>query len=127
MQRREAAHRKSDDMRLPFAGVIELVENIVVSAGLRIGEDMLRHVGRWEAARIEGYGTVTHAEVAHLQLVAAQIAGKFMNQDHRTARSCFLEIKADAVIRRGIRHVGLPKPAWSFVQIGIWSGKPSPL
>src|SRR5258707_15228136 len=99
MQRREAAHGKSDDMRLPLAGVIEHGEGIVGGAGLRIGEDMLRHVRRGEAARIEGYGTVTLAEMPHLLLVAAQIAGKFMNQDHGTARSCFLEIQAHPFIR----------------------------
>ena len=45
MQRREAAHRQSDDMRLPLADVIEHGEDIVGGAGLRIGGDMLRHVG----------------------------------------------------------------------------------
>jgi hypothetical protein len=53
--------------------------------------------------------------MAHLQLVAAQIAGKFMNQDHGTARSRFLEIKAHPIIRRGVRHVDLPNAAKSIV------------
>jgi len=107
MQRREAAHRQSDDMRLPLADVIEHGEDIVGGAGLRIGGDMLRHVGRWEAARVERDGAIALAKMAHLRLVAAQIAGKFVNQDHGTARSCFLEIQAHPVIRRGVRHVGL--------------------
>ena len=75
---------------------------------------MLRHVGRREAARVVGDGAIALAEMPHLQLVAAQIAGKFMHQDHGMAGTGFLEIQAHPVVRRRVRHVGLLGPgSWA--------------
>src|SRR5438045_9798322 len=92
MQRREAAHREADDMGLPLTDVIEHGENVVGSACLRIGSDVFRHVGGWEATRVEGNGAIALSEMAHLRLEAAQVAGKFMNEDHGTAGSRLFEI-----------------------------------
>src|ERR1700682_6229825 len=86
---------------------------------LRIGGDVLRHVGRRETTRVEGDGTIAFPEMAHLLLVAAQIAGEFMNQDQGTARSGFLEIQAHSVVRSRVRHVGLrPAIGLSLRQVG---------
>ena len=46
----------------------------------------------------------------HLRFVAAQIAGKFMHQDHSMPRTRFLEIQAHLVIGRRVRHIGLLRP-----------------
>src|SRR6202163_3046476 len=105
-ERRKSTHRQSNNMRLPLAEMIEHSEDVIGGASLRIGGDVLRHVGRRETTCVEGDGTIAFSEMAHLLLVAAQIAGEFMNQDQGTARSGFLEIQAHSVVRSRVRHVG---------------------
>src|SRR5215467_15623006 len=99
-------------MRLLPTDMIEHGKNVIGGTGLRVGGDMLRHVRRREASRIEGNGAITLSEMAHLQLIAAHIAGEFMHQDHGTPGSRFLEIEAHPVIRRRVRHVGLRPGSW---------------
>ena len=69
-------------MRLSLADMIEHGEDVIGGAGLRIGRNMLGHVRRRETARIEGDRAIALAEMAHLRLPAAPIAGEFMNEDH---------------------------------------------
>src|SRR6516162_6834598 len=102
-------------MGLSPANMIEHGKNVISGTGLRVGGDMLRYVRRREASRVEGNGAITLSEMAHLQLVAAQIASEFMRQDYRLPRSRFLKIEAHPVVRRGVRHVGLLRP-------GSWRG-----
>src|ERR1700744_5786871 len=99
MQRRKSAHRKSDDVRFRLTDVIEHRENVVGCARLRIGRDALRHV-RWrKATGVIGDGAVALSEVPHLRLIAAQVAGELVDEDHGMTRSRLLEMQADAVVR----------------------------
>src|SRR5260370_9079569 len=127
MERRESTHRQSNNMRLWLADMIERSEDACGRAGLRIGGDVLRHIGWGKAPCIEGDGTITFPEMAHLLLVAAQIASEFMNQDQGTARSGFLEIQAHSVVPGGIGHVGLrPAIGLSLRLVGA-ARRPRPL
>src|SRR5579872_6642835 len=98
MQGGEPAHREPDNMRLRRADMIEHRENVVGRACLRIGGNLLRHIRRRKAARVEGKRTIALAEMPQLRLVAAQVAREFMNEDHGTARSGFLEIEPHTVV-----------------------------
>src|SRR5690348_10559146 len=118
MQRREAAHRQPHDMRLLLADMIQHAEDIVGGAGLRIGRDLLRHIGRREAARIEGNCAIALAEMSELRLEAPDVAGELVDEDHRTAAAGLLEIQAHAVVRRCIGHQAGPwlLPCTSFAR-----------
>src|SRR5579871_6100593 len=117
MQRRKAAHREPDDMRFPLANMVEHGEDIVGRACLRIGGDAFRHVRRRKAPRVIRNGAIALAEMPHLRLVATQVAREFVHEDHRMARSGFLEIEADAVIRLCIWHGDLPASCRSYRKI----------
>src|SRR6516162_7054500 len=108
MQRSKAAHREPHDMRFGLGDMIEQCEDIVGGARLRVGGDVLWYVRRRKAARVEGNRAITLSEIPNLRLKAAQIAGEFMNQDQRMARSGFLEIEAHPVVRCGVRHIPSP-------------------
>src|ERR1700688_954427 len=91
MERRKSTHRQSDNMRLRLAEMIEHSEDVIGGASLRIGGDVLWHVGRRETPCVEGDGTIAFSEMAHLRLLAEQIAGQFIKQGERTARARFLQ------------------------------------
>src|SRR5579872_629656 len=111
MQRCESAHRQSDNMCLSRADVIEHGQNIIGGTGLRVGGDVLRYVRRRETPSIKGDGAITLSEMAHLQLVAAQVAGEFMHEDYGMPGARFLEIQSHPVVRRCVRHDGLLRPS----------------
>src|SRR5581483_1648134 len=108
MQRREAAHRQAHDMRLSLADMIEQAEDIVGGAGLRIGRDVLGHVGRRETPRVEGNRAVTLAEMSQLRLKTPDVAGELVHEDHGPAAAGLLEIQAYAVICGRMRHQACP-------------------
>src|SRR5258708_28278820 len=110
MERRKSTHRQSNNMRLRVAEMIEHSEDVIGGAGLRIGGDVLRHVGRRETPCVEGDGTIAFSKMSHLRLVAAPIASEFMNQDQGAGRSGFLERQAHSLVRGGIGPVAL-RPA----------------
>src|SRR6202795_2266056 len=103
MERRKSTYRQSNNMRLRLAEMIEHSEDDIGGAGLRIGGDVLRHIGRRETTCVEGDCTIAFSEMAHLLLIAAQIAGEFMDQDQGTARSG--EIQVHSVVRGRVGHV----------------------
>ena len=108
MQGGKAAHRQTDDMRLLLADRIEHGEDIVGGARLRIGRDLLGHVRRRKAARVEGNRAIALAEMPQLRLETPDVAGELVDEDHGTAAAGLLEIQAYAVICRRMRHQACP-------------------
>src|ERR1700722_2553819 len=98
MQRREPAHGKAADMRLPDRKMIEHRQDVVGRAVLAIGRRILRYV-RWRvAAGGLGDGAVALAEMLKLLFPAAMVAGEFMDEDDRRAAAGFLKVQPHAVI-----------------------------
>src|SRR5262249_6516855 len=107
MQRREAAHREADDMRLVDLERIEHCADVVACALLRIFFLVFWDIWRRIAARVEGDAAVMLPEMADLLLPGAAIAGKFMDEDDRNAFAGFLVIELHSIVGRQMWH-GIP-------------------
>src|SRR5689334_6660020 len=93
----------------PFdAEMVEYRPDVVGGTVLRVGRRVLRHVGGRIAPGIEGDAAITLPEVPHLRLPAPEVAGEFMDEDHRRAGPRFFDIQPDSVLRRGVRHGASP-------------------
>ena len=101
MQRGETAHRQADDMGLVDPQMIEHRGDVVRRPGLGVFRHIVRHVRRRIAARGVGDRPVSLAEMPHLGFPGAVVAGEFMHEDDRRARTAFLVVQADAVIGGG--------------------------
>src|SRR6476620_7801338 len=103
MQRGKAAHGQSHDMRALNPEMIENRADVVRGAALRIVGLVLRHVGGRITTRVERNAAIALAEMPHLRLPAAGIAGELMHEDQRLSGTCLLVVQADSVISRGVR------------------------
>src|SRR5579862_524086 len=104
MQHGKAAHRDADDVRLRNVESVEHGADVVARPLLRILIPVLRHVGGRIAARVERDAAVAPREIAQLRLVAADVAGEFVDEDDRVAGAGFLVIEADAVVGGEVGH-----------------------
>src|SRR5262245_56789307 len=104
MERGEAAHRESNDMRAADAEMIEDRTDIVDRAVLRIGGSILWDVGRRKSPRVVYNTAIAPAEMPDLRFPAAMIAGELMHEDQRRSRARFLIVEADFVVGLSVRH-----------------------
>src|ERR1700759_4950064 len=95
-------------MRLLLASHIEDGEDVVGRAGLRIGGNIFRHVGRREATRVEGNRAIALAEMPQLRFKTPDVAGELMDKDHGPTAAGLLEIQAHAVVCRRVGHQAGP-------------------
>ncbi len=117
MQRREAAHRQADHMRLADAQVVQHGGDVVRGAGLGVACRIVRDIGRRIAARGVADRAVALAEMPHLRFPGAVVAGEFMHEDQRRAGAGFLIVQADPVIGRGEGHVVPPGSGLRIVYV----------
>ena len=104
MHRREPAHRQADAMRLVDAQVIERLGDVGDRPGLAVHRDVVGNVGRGIAAGVERDTAVAAAEIPHLLLPGAAIAGEFVHEHDRRSGPGFLVVEADAVARGEVGH-----------------------
>src|SRR6266851_1458193 len=104
VERSEAAHGQAHDMSPVDREVIEHGPNVVGGEGLRIRGGALRHI-RWRiTSGVKHNAAIAPSEVPQLRFPTSEIAREFVHEDHRPARSGFLAIEADPVLRDRIRH-----------------------
>ncbi len=108
MQRGVASHGDADDMRLVEAERVEHGADIVARARLRIALQPRRHVRGRVSPRVVGDGAVAPREIAQLRLVAAVIAGEFMDADDCGAGARLFVVEPDAVVGGEMWHGMLP-------------------
>jgi hypothetical protein len=108
VQRREAAHGETDDVRALDPQVVEYRDRIVARMRLRIAFAIFRDVGGRKAARRVGDAAEAAREEAHLRLPASVIACEFVDEKNRRAAAGFFVVEAGAVFSDGVRH-GAPK------------------
>ena len=94
----KSAHRQADDMRLVDLERIEHRTDVIPRALLRVALALLRHIGGWIAARIEGHATVILRKMTNLLFIRAVVAGKFMNKNDWDAFSGFFVIELDSIV-----------------------------
>ena len=105
MQRGEPAHRKPDNMGLVDPEMVQHRGNVVRRPRLRIVSHGVGHV-RWRISpRGIGDGAIALAEMPHLRLPGAMVAGELMHEDDRCARAGLFVMQANAVI--GLSHAAL--------------------
>ena len=106
MERGDASHGETHDMRLLDLQVIEDGLDVVRCERLRIGSRALRHVRGRIASGVEGDATIEPGEAPQLGLPTSQVAREFVHEDHRPACSGFLIVEADAVGCGRAGHIG---------------------
>src|SRR5262249_11383259 len=104
MQRRKAAHRQADDMRLVDAEAVEHRKDVVAGAVLRIALRLRRHVGGRVTAGVVGNAAVAPAEMAQLRLPRAVVAGELMYEHDRRTRTDLLVKEFHAIVGGKVRH-----------------------
>ncbi len=97
VERGEATHRDSDNVSAGQAEAVEDRENVVARAILRIARWIRGNVGRRIAAGIIGDASIAPAEMAHLGLVAAIVAGELVHEHDRQARAGLFVVELDAI------------------------------
>ena len=98
MQSRKAAHRQSDDMRLVDFERVEHRTDVVTRPLLRVTLSVIGHVGWRIAPRVVRDAAVALAEIAHLRLIGAQVAGEFVHQDDRNSAADLFIIELDSIV-----------------------------
>ena len=98
------AHRVADDMCALQMQVIHDRSYVVARDVLRVARAIGRDVGRRVATCAESDAAVLAAQVAHLRLPAAVVAGVLVHKHHRRANAALLVIEADAVRRDRVGH-----------------------
>jgi len=98
--------------------VVELqsVENrldVVAGAFLRIAVDAFRNIRWGKPAGVIGNAAVATPEIAKLMLPGAAVAGKFVNEDDRSAGADLLVIELHAVVGGEMRHSWSPETSLS--------------
>lgn len=96
-------------MRLLDPELVEDREDVGHRYPLRIGLDVLRHVGRRIAAGGEGDAAVAPREEIHLRLPRQMVAAEFVDEHDRRPFAILLEIEADTVARGGVGHLLPPR------------------
>jgi hypothetical protein len=104
VERREAAHRQPDDVRLVDLQVIENGQDVVGCADLAVARGLLRHIRRRVAARAPGDAAMALAEMAHLHLPRAVVGGELVDEDDGRARAGLLVVELHAVVGGGKWH-----------------------
>src|SRR5690348_13983426 len=94
-------------MRLVDLAVVEHRADIIAGALLRIERAVARNVGGWIAAGVKRNAAIAPAEITHLHLIGANIAGKFVDKDNGNAAAHLLVIELDVVVRDEVRHISL--------------------
>jgi hypothetical protein len=77
---------------------------------LRVVRHIIRNIGWRVAAGIKSNTAVTAAEVAHLRLPAAIVAGKLVHKDDGETTTGFFIIKLDVVARGCVGHNDAQEP-----------------
>ncbi len=99
MQRRESAHRQSDDVRRSVRDGAHHVGEIVGGAVLAVGADIGRNGRRRIAARAIDRAAKVAGEIADLRIPAPRIAGEFVNEDQRRAAPGRAHVELDSIRR----------------------------
>ena len=108
MQRSEAAHRQSDDVRAVDAGRVHHGDDVVDRRLLRIAFEGLRHVRRREPARAEGDAAMAAREVPHLRFPAPVIAAEFVDEDNGSPGAGLFVVQLQPVVGLCETHGHLP-------------------
>ena len=106
MQRGVGAHRVADHVRLVDAERVHHGDHVVAGDVLRVAGGIGGHVGGRIAALAVGDAAVLAAEVAHLRLPAAVVAGVFVHEHDRRSGADLLDVELGAVRCGNFRHCG---------------------
>src|SRR5262249_18992627 len=109
MQGGKTAHGEADHVRFVDIERIHDGPDVVARAFLRVLFGILRHVGGRIAACIECDAAVSWAKMPYLRLPRQAVAGKFVDEDNRNARSGFLEKELYAIVRSKMGHAATPR------------------
>src|SRR6188472_3348444 len=104
MQRGEAAHRQSDDVRALDAGRIHHRRDIRHRERLRIRVDIFRYVGRRITARRERDAAVPARERAQLWLPAFVAAAELVYEHDRRSLAGLFVVEAYAALTLRVAH-----------------------
>src|SRR5207248_9982739 len=93
-----------DDMRALEMQVIHDRPYVVACDVLRVARAIRGDVGRRVAARAESDAAILAAQVAHLRLTAAVVAGVLVHEHDRRADTALFVIEPDAIRRERVGH-----------------------
>ncbi len=104
VERRVAAHREADDVRLRDPEVVEDAPDVVRGPALGVRGRVFRNVGGRVAPRVVRERAVASAEERQLQAPARRVSRELVDEDERRPGAGLLVEEAEPVVGQRVRH-----------------------